>query len=330
MAAFLQRVSWWLLTYERQITMENVIAVVGATGNIGKRVVRALVDQGASVRALVRASAKSEAIIELERLGAKVVPVELNNSTAIATSLEGTQCVVSTLSGLHDVIVESQLSVLNAAVTAKVPRFIASDFACDFTRLNHGENRNFDLRREFNQLLDTTPIAGTSIFNGGFADMLLSGQGPFFDIANRRVQYWGLPDQVLDFTTMDDVARYTAMVAQDASAPRSLRIAGDEVSARDMATLAGEISGVEFSLFRLGTLEELALKIQEARAADPDSERVVFPEFQQMQYLHNMFSGRAKLVNLDNDRYPSLTWTKLRDLLAANTELNNLSTARQR
>jgi uncharacterized protein YbjT (DUF2867 family) len=295
-------------------------------GIFGKRVVRALADQGASVRALVRVSAKPDAGTELERLGAIVVQFDLNDSTATAAALKGTQSVVSTLSGLRDVIVDTQSRLLSAAVTAEVPRFIASDFACDFTRLDHGENRNFDLRREFNQQLDKAPIAGTSIFNGGFADMLLSGQGPFFDIANRRVQYWGTPDQVLDFTTINDVAYYTARAAQDTDAPRSLRIAGDEISARDMAALASEISGVEFSLFRLRTLEELDLKIREARAADPSSEHEVFPVFQQMQYLHNMFSGRAKLFNLDNNRYASMKWTKLRDLLAANAELNNLST----
>jgi hypothetical protein len=35
---------------------------------------------------------------------------------------------------------------------------------------------------------------------------------------------------------------------------------------------------------------------------------------------------RAKLVNLDNNRSASMKWTKLHDLLAANAELNNLST----
>jgi uncharacterized protein YbjT (DUF2867 family) len=312
-------------TKKRRNIMSKIIAVAGATGNIGTRVVRALGQQGATVRALVRASTKAEARTELERLGAEVVSVDMNNAAALSAALEGSESVVSTLSGLRDVIVDTQSKLLDAAVAAGVPRFIASDFACDFTRLDDGENRNFDLRREFNQRLDKAPIAGTSIFNGGFADMLLSGQGPFFDISNRRVQYWESPDQAMDFTTMNDVAHYTALAALDPSAPRALRIAGDVVSARDMAALATEISGVEFSLFRLGTADELARKIRDARAADPESENQVFPVFQQMQYMHNMFSGRAKILHLDNARYPSMQWTTLRDLLASNAALKGLS-----
>jgi hypothetical protein len=36
-----------------------------------------------------------------------------------------------------------------------------------------------------------------------------------------------------------------------------------------------------------------------------------------MQYLRDMFSGRAKLAPLDNARYPELRWTSVREVLAA-------------
>jgi hypothetical protein len=36
-----------------------------------------------------------------------------------------------------------------------------------------------------------------------------------------------------------------------------------------------------------------------------------------MQYMRNMFDGRAKLEPLDNDRYPSIRWTTARDVLSA-------------
>jgi hypothetical protein len=34
-----------------------------------------------------------------------------------------------------------------------------------------------------------------------------------------------------------------------------------------------------------------------------------------MQYMKNMFDGRAMLQPLDNDRYPGMRWTTVRDLL---------------
>ena len=39
--------------------------------------------------------------------------------------------------------------------------------------------------------------------------------------------------------------------------------------------------------------------------------------WQGMQYFHNMFSGMAKLNPLDNNRYPEMSWTRVRDVIAA-------------
>ena len=56
--------------------------------------------------------------------------------------------------------------------------------------------------------------------------------------------------------------------------------------------------------------------IKVARAILPESE-ALYPPWQGMQYLHNMFSGQAKLEPLDNDRYPGKRWKTVRDVLAA-------------
>ena len=42
--------------------MTSRVVVAGATGNLGGRVVRSLIERGATVRGLVRASSKPEAI----------------------------------------------------------------------------------------------------------------------------------------------------------------------------------------------------------------------------------------------------------------------------
>ena len=43
-------------------------------------------------------------------------------------------------------------------------------------RLEPGENRNFDLRREFRSRLLAAPIASTSVLVGGFMELLLRGR----------------------------------------------------------------------------------------------------------------------------------------------------------
>ena len=224
-------------------------------------------------------------------------------------------CVISALSGLREVIVDTQTLLLDAAVKAGVPRFIPSDYSIDFTKLTPGTNRNLDLRREFHERLDKAPIAATSILNGMFTD-LLTGEAPVILFKFKRVVYWGDADQLLDFTTMDDAAEFTAAAALDSSTPRFLRIAGDQISARGLAEVASEVTGEKFKLFRAGGLRRYGRLIKITRAVFPQS-RGVYPPWQGMQYMHNMFSGRAKLEPLDNDRYPGMRWTTVRDVLAA-------------
>jgi len=287
---------------------QPVIVVAGATGNLGGRIARALLERGASVRALVRSSTAREKIERLEALGATI-------ASEAAPACSGAACVVSALAGLRDVIVDAQTVLLEAAVRAGVPRFIPSDFSIDFTKFPPGENRNLDLRREFHTRLDKTSISATTIFNGAFADML-TGRMPLILFKAKRVLYWGNADQRMDFTTIDDTAAFTASAALDPSTPRFLRIAGDQLSARELAAVVSEVTGEKFRLFRAGGLGTLGALIRIARAIAP-GEKQLYPAWQGMQYMRNMFDGRAKLEPLDNSRYPGIRWTTVRDVLRA-------------
>ena len=70
-----------------------------------------------------------------------------------------------------------------------------------------------------------------------------------------------------------------------------------------------------FKLLRAGSLGFLATMIKITRTLAP-APNEVFPPWQGMQYLHNMLSGQAKLPPLDNDRYPDISWTSVREALA--------------
>lgn len=293
---------------------EPTIVVAGATGNLGGRIARALRERGARVRALVRPSTAQDKIERLRDLGVAIASIDLNNDSQVTQACSGASCVVSALQGLREVIVETQTVMLGAAIKAGVPRFIPSDYSIDFTKIAPGENRNLDLRRDFHERLAKASISATTIFNGAFADML-TGQMPLILFKLRRVLYWGNSDQRMDFTTIDDTATFTASAALDPSAPRILRIAGDQLSARELAGVASEVTGKKFRLFRAGGLGMLGALIKVARMVAP-AEKEVFPAWQGMQYMRNMFDGRAKLEPLDNDRYPGMRWTTARDVLS--------------
>ncbi len=291
----------------------STILVAGASGHLGQRIARALLERGAGVRALVRPSTARDKIERLRKLGVAIASVDLSSASEVTAACAGASCVVSALNGLRDVIVDTQSALLGAAVRAGVPRFIPSDYSIDFTKQSPGENRNLDLRREFHQRLDTAPIAATTIYNGAFME-LLTAQMPLILFKWKRVLYWGNADQRLDFTTIDDTAAFTASAALDPSTPRFLRIAGDQLSARELTAVASEVTGTRFHLFRAGGLGMLGAITKVARTLAP-RENEIFPAWQGMQYMRNMFDGRAMLQPLDNDRYPGMRWTTVRDLL---------------
>jgi len=293
----------------------TTIAVAGATGNLGGRIVKSLLQSGARVKALVRPHTDPDRIERLKSPDVEIAEVDLNDAPAVASACSGADCVISALAGLRDVIVETQSSLLEGAVMAQVPRFIPSDYSIDFTKLPDGTNRNLDLRREFHKRLDASGISATTVFNGAFADML-TGRMPLILFKRRRILCWGNPDQKMDFTTMDNTAAYTAAAAMDPETPRFLRIAGDQPSCNDLATLMTDLTGEKHRVFRPGGLWLLGIMIKLARTFSPGRGQL-YPAWQGMQYMHNMLDGRAKLTPIDNARYKGINWTTARTLLTA-------------
>lgn len=292
---------------------QKLIVLAGSTGALGQIIAQSLLQNGAHLRALIRKGANAAAVQELKTQGAEIIEVDFAAIDELKKACTGARCVVSALSGVGNVIIDIQANLLKAAVEAGVPRFIPSDFCIDYIKLPEGSNRNLDLRRTFNRLLDESPIKGTSILNGMFTD-LLTGQAPVVLFGIKRIIYWGSANQPLDFTTMRDAAIYTAAAAMDATTPRYLKIAGDVCTIRDLQAAATQASGKKFKLLRAGGLGLLKAMIKITRTIKP-ADKETFPPWQGMQYLHNMFTGLPKLQPLDNNRY-AMQWTSVREVLA--------------
>jgi len=294
--------------------MLNNILVAGGTGNLGHRIIEALLRRGAIVRAIVRAESDPAKVAELASLGAEIVVVDMADVAALTRACAGMAGVVSAVAGLREVIVDGQSALLAAAVAAGVPRFIPSDFSSDYNQQATGENRNFDLRREFRARLDQAPIAATSILNGAFAELLTYGI-PLLDFKQQQVGYWEDADCKIDFTTMDDTAAFTAAAALAGQAPRLLRIASFQLSPNELAATAAAAGRGKFNVVRLGSRADLAALIAQARAANPAGEQQLYADWQQLQYVRSMFS--VQNTPLDNARYPHLTWASAHQLLKA-------------
>jgi nucleoside-diphosphate-sugar epimerase len=293
--------------------MEKIITVAGATGNLGGRIISTLIERGTTVHAVVRKTADPLTLAVLRNKGVKVFVVHEWNVNEVAAACQGASCVVSAMAGLGDVIIDAQNVLLHAAVAARIPRFIPSDYCLDYTPFTDGENRNLDQRRAFQQIIEKAPIAATSIFNGAFME-LLTGDMPMIFFKKKLVLHWGDESHPLIFTSIDDTATYTAYAALDDSAPRFLRIAGDQMNPKQIRTLVGDITGERFRLLRAGGPGLLSFLIKMVRKFSP-SENELYPAWQGMQYMRNMIDKRSLLVKTNNDRYPEMRWTTIRAML---------------
>jgi uncharacterized protein YbjT (DUF2867 family) len=289
------------------------IALAGASGDLGQRIAKALVARGAIVHALVRPDLNADEGRRIQATGAVRVEADPADLLAMAEACAGAACVVSALNGVRSVMIDRQTVLLEAAVRAGVPRFIPSDYSADFTKTRPGDNRNFDLRREFMAIADRAPIKVTSILNGAFMNML-GGEMPIIQPAIHRVLYWHDADQPLDFTTKDDSAAYVAAAALDETTPRILRVAGDVLSARDIARVMTEVSGQRYRPLWAGSLGMLSAMIAVTKLMAPGSD-AAFPPWQGMQYMRDQFSGGGKLEPLDNARFPKLRWTTIGEMM---------------
>lgn len=287
-----------------------MIIVAGATGELGGRVVRELVELDAPVVALARETSGTKHLG-----GTEVRTVNYDHASSLARALEGATCVISALSGLEPVVVKAQHRLLDAAVQARVPRFIPSDFAIDFRKLPRGTNRNLDLRARFQAIAERADIRLTSIFNGAFMDML-TGTIPIIQHPIRRVLYWGSADQKMDFTTIANTAAFTARAALDDESPRALNICGERVSARDLAKIVSDVTGKTYRVLPAGNLAMLGVMIAAAKRIAPGKAGEVYPAWQGMQYMRNLFAGEGVLdTPFDNDRYSGIKWNRVADVL---------------
>ena len=263
------------------------IIVAGGTGDLGSRICKSLVENGASVHVVARTAPKQKLS------GVTYHQVDYTNTNNLVNVCKEASCVVSALSGVRKVIVDVQSRLLNAAMEAGVTRFIPSDYCIDYRPLEHGGNRNLDLRREFSTIADSSGIKVTSILNGMFTD-LLRDQAPVILKKQKRIFFWGDADQKMDFTSIRNTAQVTALTALDDTSPRWVRIAGEEASMHDLRRIASRVFGQEFKMLRPGGLNAFNIVINVARTFAP-GRKEAFPAWQGMQYWHDMLSGKPNI-----------------------------------
>ena len=256
----------------------STVAIAGMTGKLGSLIANALLAYpNTHIRGFCRDSSKlPPSLSSSPRVS--ITQGSASDMAAARGFVKGSDVVICAYLGSNGFMVESQKVLIDAAEAEGVPRYIASDWALDYTKLKLGDLPAKDPMIEIKGYLDTKKgIKGVHVLNGGFMDLFEMAFG------QEEVGYWGSGEEKWDVTSYEDSAGFTAAVAMDPDATGVIKglsfttalfwskrlihckVLGDRVSFKDAAKVFAKVSGKAPNLKQLGTQEELRQMVDAAR-----------------------------------------------------------------
>jgi nucleoside-diphosphate-sugar epimerase len=292
----------------------KTVLIAGATGMLGSSIATHLLDQNdVTVRLLVRSTVqhdvdKQTLVDRLVERGADVVVGDVTEPASLDAATQHVDVVISALQGGADIIVDGQIALAEAAVRNGVRRFIPSDFAIDLFAAPAGAPQ-FDIRKQADEAIDKMPFQVVHVLNGAFMDMMLDpNTAGIVDLGTNTARMWGTGDERFNLTTVDDTARFTAMVATDDADVSGVRkVSGSETSFNEIIAKTEQLIGATVTKHVLGDADDL--RTITSAADDPWS--VV------MQWYFLCMITVPAFNDTDNDRYADLDLTTLDDYLSA-------------
>lgn len=290
------------------MVLKPTVLIAGATGRVGFKIADAIAKKGTmDVKALVRNGNnrdenKKRQLEELKSKGIALVEGDIRDLSSLLKACENVETIVSAVSGNEDIALIGQLNLIEAAELKGVKRMIPSDYTIDYRKLDLGENYFLDMRIKVAETLEKSNLDYTIILNGYFMEAIFSSFFEIFDFEAGTFSYWGDGEKLFDTTSMDDTAKYVAEVVTDPEMSNTvLQIAGDVLNLKELLSIYEKITGKTLVEKQLGSAEELKSWIDQTilNATSPF-------EYLSQQYLLEMVSGKGKLENIQNERYPQI------------------------
>ena len=222
-----------------------VTLVVGATGNLGGRVVKALLARNKRVRALVRQGTDPS---RLEAQGVEIVRGDMLDPASLDRAMEGVSALVTTAIGyiprrrgdsLATVDDLGNRNLVDAARAAKVGRFVfTSILTCDLAR----DVPHFWQKKVIEDYIEASGVPFVSLRPGAFIGA--------FDLWSRglkkgRITSIGSATARWTYIHIDDVARCLALAVDEPRAVgRRIDLGADRpVSTQEIAALFSRLLG---------------------------------------------------------------------------------------
>jgi len=293
------------------------VLIAGVTGMLGSKIAAAILDKGEmEVKGLVRSSSvsreKPQQLDQLVSRGMVLVEGDLLDPPSLNSACEGVYAIISAVSGNEEIVVTGQRNLIEAAEAQGVKRMIPSDYSVDYRKLDWGDNYNLDMRKRIFDRLQSSKLDYTLVLNGVFTEVLFGPFGTVFDFDAGTFSYWGDGETLFDTTTTNDTAKYVAeAVADSEMANAALQVAGDVIAMKQLLRTYQEVTGKALAERQLGSVEDLKAWIEQTKAQASS-----IYEYLPQQYAYTLVSGKGKLDDIQNARYPHIISTSVRQFIS--------------
>ncbi|XVF52096.1 hypothetical protein PTKIN_Ptkin04bG0237500 [Pterospermum kingtungense] len=211
---------------------KSKVLVVGGTGYIGRRIVKASLAQGHETYVLQRPEIgldidKLQMLLSFKKQGAHLLEGSFNDHKSLVDAVKQVDVVICTVSGVHFPIhnLLLQLKLVEAIKEAgNIKRFLPSEFGMDPSRMGHALEPGrvtFDQKMAVRKAIEEANIPYTYVVANCFAGYFvgnLSQLGRFIPPKD-KVFLYGDGNVKAAYMDEDDVATYTIKAIDD---PRTL------------------------------------------------------------------------------------------------------------
>ncbi|KAK1997554.1 NAD(P)-binding protein [Colletotrichum falcatum] len=294
------------------------VAVIGATGQLGSEIAKALLEAKFTVTAIQRPDSDKTA-----PAGCRSVKVGIDDVNTLTRAFKDHDAVISAVP--DPVVFEKQKPWIDAAVAAGVKRVFPSEYSTNLeSPLAEGLPIVTGKVQTRRYLAEQVSKAGckstwTSVNNGPFLDLVLGfgGLGPDFRAKTARYHNGG--NNLIGATRLPDIAKTIAKILGNENGlyaeaeNRSVYIHSAAVTEKQMTKIAEKVTGETFAVENYD-VEEM---YQDAKAKLAKGDRSVMMQFYYQMMYGKGYGGSESFQEMSwNDRVGLKTLTE--------TELENV------
>ncbi|CAM8988841.1 unnamed protein product [Rhodiola kirilowii] len=212
--------------------MKSKVLVVGGTGYIGRRIVKASLAQGHETYVLQRPDIgldidKLQMLLSFKRDGARLVEGSFSDHLSLVEAVKKVDVVICTMSGVHfrSHNLMLQLKLVEAIKEAgNIKRFLPSEFGADPSRMGDALEPgrvSFDEKMKVRKAIEEANIPFTYISANCFAGYFVGNLSQMGTLVppKDKVQIYGTGNVKVPFNSEEDVGTFTIKTIDD---PRTL------------------------------------------------------------------------------------------------------------